>query len=69
MPALLRNQFPDWAPYAELTGTGLRKILEREYGIKVASTGNRYPVDPAVIRARLAERTATGHASRRPVGC
>ena len=46
VPARLRDLAPDHAPYRGLTGVKLREILEREYGIKVASTGNRYPVDP-----------------------
>ena len=52
---------PDYPPYRGLTGVKLREILEREHGIKVASTGNRYPVDPTKIRARIAWR-----ADRRP---
>ena len=49
---------PTTLPYRGLTGVKLREILEREYGIKVASTGNRYPVDPHKIRARIARRAA-----------
>jgi S-DNA-T family DNA segregation ATPase FtsK/SpoIIIE len=36
----------------------LRQVLDGEYGIKVPSTGNRYPVDPVAIRSRVAERSA-----------
>jgi DNA segregation ATPase FtsK/SpoIIIE, S-DNA-T family len=56
VPALLRDLAPDHAPYRGLTGVKLREILEREYGIKVASTGNRYRVDPYKIRACTARR-------------
>ena len=58
VPARLRDLAPDHAPYRGLTGVKLREILEREYGIKVASTGNRYPVDPHKIRACIARRAA-----------
>ena len=58
VPALLRDLAPGHLPYRGLTGVLLREILEREYGIKVASTGNRYPVDPNKIRARIARRDA-----------
>ena len=60
VPALLRDLAPDHAPYRGLTGVKLREILEREYGIKVASTGNRYPVVPRKIRARIAQRAVDG---------
>ena len=58
VPARLRDLAPDHPPYRGLTGVKLREILEREYGIKVASTGNRYPVDPHKIRACIARRAA-----------
>ena len=58
VPARLRDLAPDHDPYRGLTGVKLREILEREYGIKVASTGNRYPVDPHKIRACIARRAA-----------
>jgi ATP dependent DNA ligase-like protein len=51
---------PDYPPYQGLTGVKLRELLEREHGIKVASTGNRYPVDPTKIRQRIAWRAADG---------
>ena len=60
VPARLRDLAPDHPPYRGLTGVKLREILEREYGIKVASTGNRYPVDPRKIRACIARRAADG---------
>jgi len=58
VPARLRDLAPDHAPYRGLTGVKLREILEREYGIKVASTGNRYPVDPHKIRTCINRRAA-----------
>jgi S-DNA-T family DNA segregation ATPase FtsK/SpoIIIE len=58
VPARLRDRAPDYAPYQRMTGVKLRETLEREYGIKVPSTGNRYPVDPQKIRARIAQRPA-----------
>ena len=36
----------------------LHEILEREYGIEVASTGNCYPVVPNKIRACIARQPA-----------
>jgi hypothetical protein len=65
VPALLRDLAPDHAPYRGLTGVKLREILEREYGIKVASTGNRYPVDP---KDPHLHRPARGRRPRRSVG-
>ena len=57
VPALLREYAPAWAPYKTLTGKALREILAAEHGIKVPSTGNRYPVDPGTIRYALTERS------------
>jgi S-DNA-T family DNA segregation ATPase FtsK/SpoIIIE len=54
LPALLARHAPDWAPYKSLTGKALRETLAGEYGVKVPSTGNRYPVDPVTIRDALA---------------
>jgi S-DNA-T family DNA segregation ATPase FtsK/SpoIIIE len=56
VPARLRDLAPDHAPYRGLTGVKLREVLKGEYGIKVASTGNRYPIDPCKIRACIARR-------------
>jgi S-DNA-T family DNA segregation ATPase FtsK/SpoIIIE len=58
VPARLRDLAPDHNPYRALTGIKLREILEREHGIRVASTGNRYPLNPHKIRARIARRAA-----------
>lgn len=58
VPARLRDLAPNWAPYRKLDGTRLRSLLAAE-GVKVPTTGNRYPVDPAAVRSALASR-ATG---------
>jgi S-DNA-T family DNA segregation ATPase FtsK/SpoIIIE len=58
VPARLRDLAPDYGPYRGLNGVRLRETLEREYGIRVPSTGNRYPIDPVAVRARAAERDA-----------
>ena len=54
VPALLARHAPRWAPYRTLTGKALREQLAAEYGVKVPSTGNRWPVDPGAIRTALA---------------
>lgn len=56
VPALLRDLAPDWGPYKTLNGTKLRARLENDHGVKVPSTGNKYPVDPVAVRAELARR-------------
>jgi S-DNA-T family DNA segregation ATPase FtsK/SpoIIIE len=60
VPALLRELAPSWAPYKAMTGVQMRTRLEHKYGVKVASTGNRYPLDPAVIREALIRRAIEG---------
>ena len=55
LPALLVRLAPQWQPYKTLSGKQLRADLE-EMGVKVPSTGNRYPVSPALIREALARR-------------
>ncbi|PRX48701.1 S-DNA-T family DNA segregation ATPase FtsK/SpoIIIE [Prauserella shujinwangii] len=59
VPALLAQHAPDWLPYRKLTGKALRNRLAAE-GVKVSSTGNRWPVDPAAVRAALADRAQDG---------
>lgn len=56
VPALLSRLAPRWAPYKAMTGKSLRDELAADHGIKVPSTGNRYPVDPVTVRSKLAER-------------
>jgi S-DNA-T family DNA segregation ATPase FtsK/SpoIIIE len=57
VPALLRDLAPRWAPYRTLTGKALRERLRDVHGVTVPSTGNRWPVDPAAVRAALAARS------------
>jgi S-DNA-T family DNA segregation ATPase FtsK/SpoIIIE len=57
VPALLARHAPSWAPYRAMTGKALREVLVRQHGIKVPSTGNRYPLDPVVVREALALRS------------
>lgn len=56
VPALLARHAPQWMPYKSMTGKKLRELLAAEHGIKVPSTGNRFPVDPATVRDALARR-------------
>jgi S-DNA-T family DNA segregation ATPase FtsK/SpoIIIE len=56
VPALLGKLAPRWEPYRRLNGKSLRAALEAEYGIKVPSTGNRFPVDPVTVSEALAKR-------------
>ncbi|GEL20749.1 cell division protein FtsK [Pseudonocardia asaccharolytica] len=56
VPALLAAYAPGWAPYRGLTGKALRGVLAAEHGIKVPSTGNRWPLDPMTVRHELARR-------------
>jgi S-DNA-T family DNA segregation ATPase FtsK/SpoIIIE len=58
VPALLARHAPAWVPYRAMTGKALREVLASEHGIKVPSTGNRYPLDPATVRQALAQRRA-----------
>ena len=51
---------------SRLTGKALRERLAAEYGIKVPSTGNRYPLDPATsARHSSGEEQDTGRRGRR----
>ncbi|MEV0291003.1 cell division protein FtsK [Kribbella sp. NPDC050820] len=56
VPALLKRLAPTWTPYQGLTGKALRELLDREHGIKVPSTGNRYPLDPTTVRDAIVRR-------------
>lgn len=56
VPPLLAAHAPAWQPYRSLTGKALRGRLAERYGLRVPSTGNRYPLDPAAVRSALAER-------------
>ena len=59
IPARLRSLAPDWAPYRSINGLEIRRYLDAEHGVKVATTGRRYPVDPGVIRDAITRRDAT----------
>ncbi|EFC85730.1 hypothetical protein [Parafrankia sp. EUN1f] len=54
--ALLQNLDPAWPAYKALTGAGLVKLLATE-GIKVPSTGNRWPLDPVTVREAIGRRS------------
>ncbi len=56
VPALLKRHAPSWLPYQGLTGKALRELLADEHGIKVPSTGNRYPIDPTTVREAIVLR-------------
>ena len=62
IPALLRDLAPGWAPYQRLTGTALRTILREQYGITVPRAHNTWPLNPATVRERIAQRASTGGA-------
>ena len=68
IPARLRTLAPDWAPYRTINGLEIRRYLETEHGVKVATTGHKYPVDPAAIRDAIARRDATREAAGGPDG-
>jgi len=55
IPPLLARLAPRWAPYRGMTGKALRDQLA-ELGVKVPSTGNRWPLDPVTVRAALTRR-------------
>ncbi|MGL5826648.1 MAG: cell division protein FtsK [Nocardioides sp.] len=59
VPPLLKRHAPTWGPYQTLTGKALRTQLADVYGIRVPSTGNRYPLDPITIRRHLHQHTTT----------
>jgi S-DNA-T family DNA segregation ATPase FtsK/SpoIIIE len=56
VPALLKRLAPTWTPYQSLTGKALRETLAADHGIKVPSTGNRYPIDPTTVREAIVRR-------------
>jgi len=58
VPGMLRNLAPTWRPYQTLTRKELRTILADQHGIKVPTTGNKHPLDPAAVRRALAQRPA-----------
>jgi S-DNA-T family DNA segregation ATPase FtsK/SpoIIIE len=56
VPALLRDLAPTWTPYQTLSGKTLREILAAHHGIKVPSTGNKFPLNPATVRDAIVLR-------------
>jgi S-DNA-T family DNA segregation ATPase FtsK/SpoIIIE len=56
VPALLKRLAPTWTPYQGMTGKSLRDALQKDHGVKVPSTGNRWPIDPATVRAAIVRR-------------
>lgn len=50
---------PNLRPYKSLTGKQLREELKK-LGVKVPSTGNRYPVSPDLVREAIACREDVG---------
>lgn len=60
VPARLRELAPGHAAYVKLDGTRLRSLLAAE-GVKVPSTGNRYPVDPVAVQSALSARDTSDH--------
>ena len=55
IPALLSKAFPNQVLYRQMTGKQLRKLLLDDYGVRVPSTGNRWPVTPKLIGEALTE--------------
>jgi S-DNA-T family DNA segregation ATPase FtsK/SpoIIIE len=64
IPARLRSLAPDWAPYRTINGLQIRRYLDTEHGVKVATTGRKYPVDPAAVRDAVARRDTACDAAR-----
>jgi DNA segregation ATPase FtsK/SpoIIIE, S-DNA-T family len=59
LPALLRDHAPRWNPYKAITATAIRDGLEAE-GVRWTNTGNVPRLDPADLRAVLADREGDG---------
>lgn len=59
LPPLLAKVAPRWVPYRTLTGKALREQLA-ELGVKVPSTGNKWPISPELIREALIRRQDDG---------
>ena len=55
LPPLLAKVAPRWEPYRTLTGKALREELAA-LGVKVPSTGNKWPISPELIREALIQR-------------
>jgi DNA segregation ATPase FtsK/SpoIIIE, S-DNA-T family len=59
---------PDWAPYRTINGQQIRHYLHTEHGVKVATTGHKYPVDPTAIRDAITRRDTTRDPATDPAG-
>jgi S-DNA-T family DNA segregation ATPase FtsK/SpoIIIE len=57
VPRMLRALAPSWPAYKSLNGKDLVAKLA-ELGVKVPSTGNKWPLDPSAVRRAVAERAA-----------
>ena len=57
IPPLLRDLAPEWPGYRDLRPGALRQQLT-ELGIRLPSTGNRWPLDPADVRRAILRRDA-----------
>jgi S-DNA-T family DNA segregation ATPase FtsK/SpoIIIE len=68
IPARLRTLAPDWAAYRSISGLEIRRYLHTEHGVKVATTGHKYPVDPAVVRDAIDRRDAARNVDGDPDG-
>jgi S-DNA-T family DNA segregation ATPase FtsK/SpoIIIE len=55
LPALLRDHAPRWTPYKAITAAAIRDALEAA-GVRWTNTGNVPRLDPADLRAVLADR-------------
>ena len=51
-----------------INGLEIRRYLQIEHGVKVATTGHKYPVDPAAVRDAIARRETTREAADEPDG-
>ncbi|OZM69909.1 cell division protein FtsK [Amycolatopsis antarctica] len=53
IPALLQRLAPRWVPYRALSG---KQVVSRlaDHGVKVPTTGNKWPVDPVTVRQAMA---------------
>jgi S-DNA-T family DNA segregation ATPase FtsK/SpoIIIE len=65
VPPRLRELAPGHAAYQKLDGTRLRSLLAA-VGVKVASTGNRYPVDPTAVRGAMQDRESCSERGIKP---
>ena len=63
IPARLRRLAPEWMPYRSINQLEIRRYLQTGYGLKVATTGHKYPVDPAAVRDAIGCRDAIREAA------